>query len=147
MQSAKTAITIITLMIITGCANNLEKTQVMINENIITVEIANNTAERQKGLMFREELCQECGMLFIFEKEQKLQFWMKNTLIPLDLIFISKEGEIQQIQEADPCIEEYCKLYISEKPAKYVLEVNKGYSTEKGIKINDSVIIKEIKND
>lgn len=131
-------IILILVVVLIGCSNpNI--TEITINENKIKVEIADEPVEQQKGLMYRKELCEECGMIFIFEKEQTMQFWMKNTLIPLDMIFIAADGHIVDIQEAEPCEEDPCQLYTSKEPAQYVLELNKGYSAEKGIKIDDSV--------
>jgi len=101
------------------------------------LEIADNTASRQQWLMYRESLPQNKGMLFIFEEEQRHAFWMKNTLIPLDMIRINKNLEIVDIQTAQPCKQEICQNYIPAWNASYVLEINAWLSKEKWIEIWD----------
>jgi uncharacterized membrane protein (UPF0127 family) len=122
--------------------NNLSLPTVVFSEVEVPVEVASTQAERQKGLMFRSSL--EGGMLFIFEGEQNLGFWMKNTLIPLDMIFINSGFEIVKIHTAVPCEEDPCPIYNSEAPALYVVEVNAGFAKENGIDIGDSVEIKDV---
>jgi|TARA_Y100000310_G_scaffold248848_1_gene254817 hypothetical protein len=109
-------------------------------ENIkVDVEVADDLSERTQGLMFRESLNKNSGMLFIFEEEEKHAFWMKNTLIPLDMIFISEDLEIVDIKNAIPCEEENCKSYAPKEKAKYVLEVNGDFTTENNINIGDRI--------
>jgi hypothetical protein len=109
-------------------------------ENIkIDVEIADDLSERTQGLMFRESLNKNSGMLFVFEKEEKHAFWMKNTLIPLDIIFISEDLEIVDIKNAIPCEENNCKSYAPKEKAKYVLEVNEKFTLKNSINIGDKV--------
>ena len=106
------------------------------------MEVVDTSEERRIGLMNRESLPQQAGMLFIFEEERVLSFWMKNTLIPLDMIFISKDLEIVSIQKnAQPCESDPCKLYGSVFPAKYVVEVNAGFSDRNGIKEGNKIEI------
>lgn len=113
---------------------------VNINDNMIIVEIADDNEERIQGLMFRDELDYNSGMLFVFNNEKIRSFWMKNTYIPLDMIFISSNKTIVDIHEnTEPCKTVGCKSYISNKPARYVLEVNSGYVSEKGFKVGDEV--------
>lgn len=105
----------------------------------VVVEVADTQEAREVGLMNREHL--EGGMLFVFDSEGKHGFWMKNTLIPLDMIFISGDGKVVSIREAVPCEADPCQLYHPDKPAKYVVEVNAGFSGENGINVGDSIEI------
>ena len=111
---------------------------VFIDSEKIFIEIVDTNQERQKGLMYREELCDDCGMLFVFEREDFHSFWMKNTYIPLDIVFINSGLEIVEILHAVPCIEDICESYIPKEKALYVLEVN--YR-----KFNEDAIGKKVK--
>ena len=105
-----------------------------------SVEIAQTAAEREKGLMFREELNNEKGMLFIFPQSEKYGFWMKNTLIPLDIIWIDENKTIVDIKEnAMPCKVKKCEVYYPDKEALYVLEINAGLAKEKNLSVGDKV--------
>ena len=98
----------------------------------LKVEIADSPSEREKGLMFRYSMPDDRGMLFVFENERNLAFWMKNTFIPLDIAYISARGLINEIYRMEPL--DYSKVYTSKKPAKYALEVNAGWFKKNGIK-------------
>lgn len=108
----------------------------------VIVELAITPEEKAKGLMHREYLDENKGMLFIFEDEKAPSFWMKNTLIPLDMIFINSENKIVDILLAEPCKKDPCKSYTPKADAKYVLEVNAGFSERHNAKIGDEVSIK-----
>ena len=110
---------------------------------MINVETADDNYERMHGLMFRENIDKNSGMLFVFDYEDNQTFWMKNTLIPLDIIFISKDMKIVDIKYATPCRENPCKLYKSTRPAKYVLEVNGNYTIKNNIKIDDKITLNQ----
>ena len=98
------------------------------------VEVADTPQSRETGLMNRKELPQNQGMLFIFNRSQPQIFWMKNTLIPLDMIFIDDNWKIVHIAKMSlPCKADPCPLYVSGKDAGYVLEINGGLSDELGI--------------
>ncbi len=115
--------------------------KVIINEKSFNVEIADNPAERAQGLMFRKELKENSGMLFIFPSSEKYSFWMKNTFIPLDIIWIDENLEIVYIHEnAQPCKDE-CNSITPDKEAKYILEINSGLSERYGIEIGNRVEI------
>lgn len=101
-------------------------------KSAVTVEIADTQPEREKGLMFRYSVPPDNGMLFVFEHEQNLSFWMKNTFIPLDIAYISSKGIINEIYRMEPL--DYSVVYPSKKPAKYALEVNAGWFKKNGIK-------------
>lgn len=99
------------------------------------VQVADTEPTRRTGLMFRADMPANEGMIFLFEKQQPLTFWMKNTLIPLDMIFFDEDWKIVSIQKnAQPCKADPCLLYPSEGPAKFVLEINAGLSDKLGIK-------------
>lgn len=94
-----------------------------------TVELAQTDAERTLGLMYRREMAPDHGMLFIFEDEAPRGFWMKNTLIPLDMLFFDAGRRLLNIQQdVPPCRADPCPSYRSSGPARYVLELNGGRS-------------------
>lgn len=106
----------------------------------LTVEIADSEKEREKGLMNREKLEEGKGIWFVFEDEAPRNFWMKNTLIPLDAVFFDKDKKIVSVVEnMEPCKIAECPLYFSEKPAMYALEVRGGFVSGYGVKIGDKV--------
>ena len=123
------------LFFLIGCAKNSNQVIVYSGEKAIkvNVEIADDNKERMQGLMSRTQLDESAGMLFIFDSEDYHQFWMKNTLIPLDMIFIGKDFRIVEVKNAVPCKEEPCALYRPPKPAKYVLEGNSGLAAKNPI--------------
>jgi len=103
----------------------------------VQVELARTPAQRERGLMFRRELAPGAGMLFLFPDEGYPGFWMKNTLIPLDLIFIAGRKEVVGIvAQARP--ESLEGLGVN-RPAKYVLEVNAGFCEAHRIKVGNRV--------
>ncbi|MDD4901650.1 MAG: DUF192 domain-containing protein [Patescibacteria group bacterium] len=111
---------------------------------IIHAELAQAPAELERGLMFRKSLPADSGMLFIFPQEAPQSFWMKNTLIPLDMIFISADDKIVDIKnDFSPCTADPCPVYQSVAPAKYVLEVNAGIVQKGRIIIGEKIVIEK----
>ncbi len=107
----------------------------------LQIERAESLAHQAKGLMYREKLDENNGMLFIFANEAKRIFWMKNTYIPLDLIYISQDKKIVEIKEnLEPCRENDCPTYTSTVEAQYVLEVNAGFVQKNNIQIGEEVV-------
>jgi len=99
-----------------------------------SVEIADTNAKRERGLMFRASLEKNKGMLFVFEKEGDYPFWMKNTLIPLDIIWMDQSGQIVYASKnLQPCGGTDCPATDPEVNAKYVLEINAGLMDELGL--------------
>lgn len=95
----------------------------------VRVEIANNDEERQRGYMYRDEIPEGTGMWFVFQSEQPLSFWMKNTKVALDIIFVDKNFKIINIaKNATPCTDDPCLNYYSKGNAQFVLEVPAGYA-------------------
>lgn len=115
---------------------------VCFGQNCFQSEIARDDAELQKGLMDRDGLDQDKGMLFVFNKEDKHSFWMKNTKIPLDVIWMSKDGKIVDIQTLSPCISDKCPTFSPKTNAQFVLEINAGLTKKDNIKIGDLAILK-----
>jgi len=103
----------------------------------IDIQIANNEYDRELGLMFRKHMRKDRGMLFVFPKEGIQSFWMHNTYIPLDMIFVNSKDKIVTIQNADKTLSD--QTYSSIKPARYVIEVNLGFSKKYGIKVGDKI--------
>ena len=110
------------------------------SEIMVNVDVADTSQKQSQGLMFRENMKWNHGMLFIFDNETILSFWMKDTLIPLDMIFVDKTFRIIHIVDnALPCTIEPCPGYSSEKPVKYVLEVNAGFVETNDIEAGDFI--------
>ncbi len=107
----------------------------------VFVEVPDDAEEHMRGLMFREHLPWNAGMLFAFNSEESRAFWMKNTLIPLDMIFVDDNSEIVDIIEnVPPCEQDPCPVYPSEEPAQYVLEVNAGFVQQNGVQVGDRLV-------
>ena len=102
------------------------------------VELAETQEKQALGLMFRDSLPPDHGMLFIFPGESRRSFWMKNTRIPLDILYFNSNLELVSMAEnARPCRTRSCPGYPSEGPAKYVLELNSGKAAELGVTAGD----------
>ena len=102
----------------------------------LTVEIADTPEARSTGLMHRESLGEDRGMLFLWPEETTTGFWMRNTLIPLSIAFISREGVVIDIQDMEPLDE---TLHYAPLPYLYAVELNRGWYEEKGIGVGDEV--------
>lgn len=112
------------------------------NGTYFSLEIADTESEKEEGLMNRETLPEDRGMLFVFSEEDYRSFWMKNTSIPLDMVFMDSNFEVLNIEEADPEPEtskEELDIYESEDPARYVLEVNQNRSGDIGLQKGDEM--------
>lgn len=125
-----------------GCKQNAV---ILPDGNMIKVEIAKTQAQAERGLMFRESLPEDSGMLFIFPKDKIQSFWMKNTLIDLDIIFIDSQGAIVNIAENMPHSyigapeEEVAQAF---GWGQYVLEINGGLAQKHNLKPGDRLILK-----
>lgn len=111
--------------------------KITIDSTEIWVEIAQDDATRTRGLMFRNEMPDDQGMLFIFPMPQPLSFWMKNTYLPLDIAFITPLGIISDIHQMAPL--DTVPRYSSSVPAQFALEVNQGFFARHGIAVGDTV--------
>ena len=107
-----------------------------------TIELAEDDATREYGLMNRTEMADDHGMLFVFPNDEPRAFWMKNTKIPLDMIFIDKDRKVVSIRhDAPPCVTERCPAYMSNGPVRYVLELNGGQAARLGLTEGDELIV------
>jgi uncharacterized membrane protein (UPF0127 family) len=122
---------------------------VTIGDDVIKVEVARNDDQRKKGLSGRATLDAESGMIFVFEKTDVTPvFWMKDTMIPLDIVWIN-DGKVAKIDANVPVPKEGASdnelpRYSSSVPVDYVLEVNAGYTGARGISVGDSVDLSQI---
>lgn len=109
----------------------LQRIPLSIGIHQIDTQLAVTSEQREIGLMFRKDMPQNEGMLFIFENPSRLCFWMKNTLLPLTAAFVADDGTIVNLENMKPqTTESHC----SAKPVRFVLEMNQGWFAKKGIK-------------
>jgi uncharacterized protein len=111
-------------------AAELPTTPLTIGTHKLTAEVAASPEQRSVGLMNRFSLKPDHGMLFVFERNEPLSFWMKNTYIPLSIAFIAPDGRIVNIEDMKPQTDE---THWSRGPAMYALEMKKGWFAERGI--------------
>jgi uncharacterized membrane protein (UPF0127 family) len=107
-----------------------------VGDHRITVEIARQPADRTRGLMFRESLPPDHGMLFVFPQEAVQQFWMRNTTIPLSIAYADAHGRIVRIADLEPLEE---RPVTSLGPARYALEMNRGWFAAHGVVAGDAI--------
>ena len=119
-----------------GASLNDEFYALPVGDTIVNVEIVDTPDERRVGLMFRESMPDDHGMLFVFEHERVLSFWMKNTRIPLSLAYITKDGTIAHIVHMEPYDQ---RSHTSNCAVQYALEVNQGWFKEHGVEVGDKV--------
>lgn len=111
---------------------------------VFTVELAVDGLQRQQGLMFREKMASDAGMLFDFGEPRDVAMWMRNTLIPLDMLFIDETGVIKRIHEGAKPHDE--TPLPSGGPVKFVLELNKGAVNARKIAVGNRVVSPQIGN-
>jgi uncharacterized membrane protein (UPF0127 family) len=118
-----------------------EGTWVELKGKRYAVEIADDPAERERGLMFRDELPEGHGMLFIHDREEDQSYWMKNTKIPLDILYFGHDRRLVSMQQhVPPCsLGDQCPPFPSTDPALYVLELNGGTAEAIGLKVGDEM--------
>jgi uncharacterized membrane protein (UPF0127 family) len=134
-------ILILAIVILIICIK--KEKQVCFDKNCFIVEMANTPAERELGLMYRTTVDENRGMLFIFPQEDIYPFWMKNTKIPLDMLWLDSSYRVVYIEKnATPCILENCPIITPTKSAKYVLEINAGLVDKYSIKLESIAKIK-----
>jgi uncharacterized membrane protein (UPF0127 family) len=101
------------------------------------IEVALDPASQAKGLMFRQSIADDYGMLFVYDEVKEIQMWMRNTVVPLDMIFIGTDNKVSHIVENARPYDE--RVISSAEPARAVLEVKAGQVAARGIKVGDQV--------
>ena len=138
--SAASALALALLTALAGCAARAEMVTVKVGSTEFTVEVARTPAQHERGLMHRRALGSREGMLFVFEADQRLTFWMKDTLVPLSIAFLSQDGRILQIEDMEPLS---LKAVRSRLSARYALELPRGAFAEAGAREGDVVAMPE----
>jgi uncharacterized membrane protein (UPF0127 family) len=135
-RAMRLAVLLLLLSVVGACsADNRGVLHTAKGEFAFTIEIADTEASRERGLMFRTTLAPDAGMLFDYHHEQLATFWMQNTLIPLDMVFIGEDGTVKTIQvNARPMDTTTIPSVV---PVRFVLEIAGGRSTEIGLKVGD----------
>jgi len=120
------------LLLLLSCANTTTTNTIIFDNGAsFEVELAQTPEQHAQGLMNRDKMDENKGMLFIFDAEETHTFWMKNTKIPLDIIFMNENRTVVEIYEAEPCASDSCPIYSAN--AQYVLEINGGLAKTKSI--------------
>ncbi len=132
---ARSAIKVLIALALAGTLNACRADPwVSLGGERFTVEIAATPEEQARGLMFRNEMPADHGMLFVYDREGPRSFWMKNTLIPLDILFFDGERRLINWHMAKPCRADPCRGYSADAPARYVLELNAGTAARLDLK-------------
>jgi len=118
------------------------QSSVCIRGACVKTEVADDDYSRSVGLMFRKSMEETQGMIFVFDSDEYHSFWMKNTIIPLDMLWINSSNQVVHIEHAVPCRMDPCRLYTPGRKARYVLEVNGGYTMRHGLMAGDDVTIR-----
>ena len=130
------------LMLISCVACASGEPSVVLGGERFKVEIADTQQKQALGLMFRDSMPADEGMIFLFPNEAPRSFWMKNTRIPLDIMYFDKDLKMVSISaNTPPCRVSRCPSYPSSKPAMYVLELNAGTASELGVGPGDSLVL------
>ena len=125
----------------TACASG--GPSVELGGKTFSVEIADTSEKQALGLMFRDSMPADAGMIFIFPNEAPRSFWMKNCRIPLDIMYFDKDMKMVSVSaNTPPCRVERCPSYPSTGPAMYVLELNAGVASELGVGPGDQLTLK-----
>jgi uncharacterized membrane protein (UPF0127 family) len=128
------------LLMVGGCSGSaaspgaLPTTMLRLGNKTFVLEIAASSESRERGLMRRDSMAADHGMIFVFPSEQPLAFWMRNTRIPLDIVYINQAGKVVSIKQMKP----YDTTEVrSDAPAKWAIELNQGAARDAGVKVGD----------
>jgi len=124
------------LLLLLACGSKLPTATLDVDGHAVPVEIAATAAHRSRGLMYRDSMPEDAGMLFIYKDEAIRRFWMKDTRIPLSIAFANRRGEIVRIADMKPFDESSTS---SLAPAMYALEMNQGWFEANGVERGDKI--------
>jgi len=124
-----------TALLLSACGTPTERISIAAAGKTLTVEVARTETQRERGLMERTNLGPRDGMIFVFDRDDHLTFWMKNTPTALSIAFLSAEGKVLQIEDMEPFSQSIVR---SRRAARYALEVRKGAFAELGIMEGDA---------
>lgn len=119
--------------------------QARIGQEIIDLEVARTAKEQATGLMYRQTLADNRGMLFPFAKAQQVSFWMRNVAIPLDMIFLQDGRVVEIAANVPPCNTSACPTYGPQSPVDAVIELRGGRAAELNLQVGDTVSVKTLK--
>ena len=141
MKIIRPILVLLVVFAIFSCSKKdvLQTQTLKINQWNITVEIADTQETQEKGLMGRDSLDEDHGMLFVYDRDSRKSFWMKNTKIPLSIAYIAADGTIREIYDMEPLS---TRIIDSKYSVRYALEVNQGAFERHGIKAGDKVVFK-----
>ncbi|HEX4797068.1 MAG TPA: DUF192 domain-containing protein [Humisphaera sp.] len=134
-------VTVVILAWAGGCQNSpsgLATVKMQIGKNTFTLEVADTEATREHGLMERDSMPQDHGMIFVFGEERELDFWMKNTRFPLDILYVDAGGKVVSIKQMKPYD---LGTTPSDYPAKYAIELNLGAAADAHVHVGDKISI------
>jgi len=129
---------ILMLSLLSLCSCAMGGNYVEIRGHRVRVEVVEDASMEALGFMFRSELAEDAGMLFVYPGERRQSFWMLNTKIPLDILYFDAQLKlVTLVDSAQPCRVERCPTYPSTRPAMYVLEINGGLASQWGLELSD----------
>jgi len=139
MKKALLLITVVMMLYCAGQAGRAKFVTVFFpNGSSVAAELAVTDEERQQGLMFREKIADDQGMLFIFDDEEVHSFWMKNMSFSIDILWLDKQRRIVHLESrVPPCAADPCPSYTPDRPASFVLELQSGAAEKHGLKLYD----------
>jgi uncharacterized membrane protein (UPF0127 family) len=108
---------------------------------VLRVDVARSEAERQRGLMHVRSLPADAGMAFVWTEPTDTGFWMKDTLVPLSIAFVDRDGRVVTIRDMTPCTSDPCPLYSADEPFVLAVEANRGWFADHGIAVGDRAVL------
>jgi len=141
-MTSRSAVALIPLLLLACAGTGASSDTVVLKGQRFTVEIVDTPEEQARGLMFRESLDADAGMLFVYPAPEPQAFWMKNTRIPLDILFFDDAARYLGAQLNVPtCRADPCPAYPGPAPARYVLELNAGRAEALGLQVGDPLVL------